>query len=87
MGKKKVEPKAEPRTFRFACTVVGVAPVLAAEYEQLIGPETAKSIVALLDQPDRYLRIRETLFTAIDDVTKAAAEPAAEQPTAPPVQE
>lgn len=72
---EKKEPKPEPRTFKFACNVVGVPPVLASQYQQLIGTETANAIVALLDQPDRYLRIRETLFAAIDEATKAAVEP------------
>jgi hypothetical protein len=55
--------------------VVGVPAVLANQYQQLIGTDTANAIVALLDQPDRYLRIRETLFAAIDEATKAAVEP------------
>lgn len=72
---KKKEPKPEPRTFKFACNVVGVPPVLASQYEQLLPPPVVQSIVSLLDKPNRFWAIRETLFAAIDEASKASAEP------------
>lgn len=78
MGKDK-KTKPEPRTFAFACNVVGVPRVLANQYAQVLGEDRTKAIIALLDAPDRFMRIRDALFSQLDELTKAAASPETDQ--------
>lgn len=61
--------------FTKAMQVIGVSRTLTHEYQRLLSKEDIDQIAALLTSPNRFIEIRDALYSRLDAVTKAATEP------------